>query len=370
MEPTALLFTPQTASDPQFVVVTGQADDDPIDGDVAYSVLLKPVVSEDPSFDGVDPDNVSVTNLNIIPPEPGVIVLPGGGLVTTEDGGTATFDVILRSTPVAQVDIALVSSDPGEGTVSPAVLSFSPINAGIPQTATVTGVQDGLADGDQAYLILTEAASADLDYNGIDVPDVSVTNRDNGLATLFETALLGPTGQPPAGGWVISNRVYLGAKFTVPELLTVRNLGGHVVAEGGDPTIFVAVVPLAGTDFPPDFTVEDDAVFGAAFAAPETSAQVSLAVDFELEPGRYGVIFGSGEFGATGRARMPGNDDDVGDPEYFFSDHLVPVWLNSSGPGDFGNARFFLNGLVGRPPEIFADGFESGDTTAWSSTTP
>ena len=368
--PTALLFTPQTASDPQFVVVTGVPDDDPIDGDVPYSIILKPVVSEDPSFDGVDPDDVSVVNLNVIPPEPGVIVLPSGGLETTEDGGTATFDVILRSTPSAQVDISLVSNDPGEGTVDPAVLSFSPVNADIPQTATITGVQDGVPDGDQAYLIITEATSADPEYNGIAVPDVSVTNRDNGLAGLFETALLGPTGQPPTGGWVISDRVYLGAKFTVSELITVRKIGGHVVAEGADGTIFLAVVPLALDDFPPDFTVADDAVFATGVVAPVTSAEVSVSVDFELDPGRYGVIFGSGELGATGRARMPGNDTDIGSPEYFFSDHLVPVWENSDGPEDLANARFFMNGFVGRAPDIFADGFESGDTSAWSLTMP
>lgn len=63
---------------------------------------------------------------------------------------------------------------------------------------------------------------------------------------------------------------------------------------------------------------------------------------------------------------MPGNDEDVGSPEYFFSDNSLPAYFN----GGIDNARFFINGFVGRPPMIFSDGFESGDTSAWSSTTP
>ncbi len=365
--PTVLLFTPSTADLPQIVTVTGLPDGE-TDGNISYSIILKPAVSDDPGFNGVDPDDVSVINLDVEQLDPGVIVLPSSGLVTTEDGGTATFEMRLRTDPAAQVDVTLVSNDLTEGTVLPAVLSFDSSNWDVRQTATVTGVADSSADGDRDYLIVTEVTSTDPDYSGIGVPDVSVTNLDNGLSTLFQTATLGEIGQPPAGGWVISDRVYLGAKFTVPELLTVRNFGGHLVAdaEGEDSKIFAAIVPLAGDGFPPDFSVADDAVFGTPVVAPTASAEVVIAVDLELEPGRYAVIFGSGEFGADGRARMPGNDTNVLEPEYFFSDHDVPVWEDSDGPEDLDNARFFINGLVGRPAAIFADSFESGSTSAWS----
>ena len=52
------------------------------------------------------------------------------GLTTTEAGGTATFTV-RRSTPSRRPDVATItlsSSDPTQGTVSPASLTFTPAN--------------------------------------------------------------------------------------------------------------------------------------------------------------------------------------------------------------------------------------------------
>ena len=49
---------------------------------------------------------------------------------------------------------------------------------------TVTGVDDALADGDQAYMVLLAATSTDLNYNGLDPDDVSVTNEDDLTVTI------------------------------------------------------------------------------------------------------------------------------------------------------------------------------------------
>ena len=73
---------------------------------------------------------------------------PTSGLTTTEAGGTATFTVVLTAQPTADVTIGLSSSDTTEGTVSPASLTFTGANWNTPQTVTVTGVDDLLADGD------------------------------------------------------------------------------------------------------------------------------------------------------------------------------------------------------------------------------
>ena len=54
------------------------------------------------------------------------------------------------------------------------------MNWAAPQTVTVTGVNDALQDGAQAYLIITSTAvSADPGYNNLNPVDVSVTNNDN-----------------------------------------------------------------------------------------------------------------------------------------------------------------------------------------------
>jgi hypothetical protein len=110
----------------------------------------------------------------------GITVDPTSGLVTTEAGGADTFTVVLSSEPIADVTIPLSSNDTDEGTVAPASLTFTAADWNLPQTVTVSGVDDDLVDGDVVYTILVgPATSGDPDYDGIDPSDVSVTNTDN-----------------------------------------------------------------------------------------------------------------------------------------------------------------------------------------------
>jgi len=126
----------------------------------------------------MDPADVAVMNTDN--DTPGIAVNPTSGLTTTEAGGTATFTVALTSQPTANVTIGLSSSDPSEGTVAPASLTFTTGNWNTAQTVTVTGVDDFGVDGNVPYTIVTAAAaSADGAYNGTNGPDVSVTNLDD-----------------------------------------------------------------------------------------------------------------------------------------------------------------------------------------------
>jgi len=57
---------------------------------------------------------------------------------------------------------------------------------------TITGVNDDVVDSNIAYTILTAAAtSADLNYNGQNAADVSVTNNDNDGAGITVTPTSG-----------------------------------------------------------------------------------------------------------------------------------------------------------------------------------
>ena len=124
------------------------------------------------------------------PPPPGITVTPTSGLVTTEAGGTASFSVVLNSRPTADVTIALSSSDTTEGTVSVAMLTFSPANWNTPLIVTVSGVDDTIRDGDKAYtIVLGPADSSDSRYSGLDPSDVSVTNKDNEKGKITGSAL-------------------------------------------------------------------------------------------------------------------------------------------------------------------------------------
>ncbi|HNB64921.1 MAG TPA: DUF4347 domain-containing protein, partial [Rhodocyclaceae bacterium] len=110
---------------------------------------------------------------------PGVTVTPTAGLATSELGATASFSVVLDSAPVADVVIALSVSDATEGSLSVVSLTFTAANWNQAQTVTVTGVADGIVDGNIAYTVITaQASSADAGYNGLDPADVSLTNFD------------------------------------------------------------------------------------------------------------------------------------------------------------------------------------------------
>jgi hypothetical protein len=105
------------------------------------------------------------------------LIEPVSGLVTSEDGGNATFSVALASRPDSAVHVEVSSSDSGEGAVSPSQLTLSPGGWETPATVTVTGVADGVDDGDVAYtIVLSPATSNDELFAGQDPQDVAVVN--------------------------------------------------------------------------------------------------------------------------------------------------------------------------------------------------
>ncbi len=108
----------------------------------------------------------------------GINVFPTSGLTTTESGGTDNFTVSLNAVPSAPVTVTVTSLNPLEGTASPASLTFNPSNWDVPQTVTVTGVDDNFPDDDATYPVRLDFASNDSSYNGQTV-DVFVTNLND-----------------------------------------------------------------------------------------------------------------------------------------------------------------------------------------------
>lgn len=115
----------------------------------------------------------------------GVEVTPIAGLETSENGLQALVRLRLASQPTAAVTIPLTGSDAGEGTVAPALLTFTPQNWDVYQTVILTGVADGIADGDQPWSLVTgPTTSADGAYHQLDPADVAVINHDGDVAAL------------------------------------------------------------------------------------------------------------------------------------------------------------------------------------------
>ncbi len=178
VSPSSVVFTSANWDSPQIVTVTG-ANDAIDDGDIVYTIVTAASTSTDGTYDNVDLDDVSVTNVDN--DTAGVTVSQTAGLITTEAGtGEDTFTIVLDSEPTADVSISVTSSDVTEGTVSATPLVFTSGNWSVAQTVTVTGVNDDVADGDIGYTIVTaDASSSDPNYSGFVVSDVGVTNTDD-----------------------------------------------------------------------------------------------------------------------------------------------------------------------------------------------
>jgi len=206
----SLTFTAANWNVAQTVTVTG-VDDNDIDGNIAYNIITSAASSTDAKYNTIDPSDVSVSNTD--DDIAGFTITPTSGLITTEVGGIDTFNVVLDTKPTADVTIAISSSDTTEGTISVSSLTFTPTNWNTAQTITVTGVSDDVDDDNQAYSIVTGAAtSADLDYNGLNPTDVSISNTDDDTAGITVTPTSGLT-TTEAGGQTTFN-VVLDSKTT------------------------------------------------------------------------------------------------------------------------------------------------------------
>ena len=160
-------------------------------------------------------------------PTPGFSVITTNNLLTTESGGQAVFTVALHTQPTDDVTIGVSSSNTGEGTVSVSSLTFTTNNWNVPQTVTVTGVNDAIEDGSIAYtVVLAVATSTDPAYNGLNPPDVSVVNADNEAGiTVSPTSGLSTT--EAAGTATFNVRLN-----TQPTSLVTINLSSSDTTEG------------------------------------------------------------------------------------------------------------------------------------------
>src|SRR4029079_376959 len=162
-----LFFDQNNWNDPQEVDVAGE-DDDVADGPILYYFIAgASAFNRDPAYQLGISASVPVTNFD--DDTAGLVVSRTSGLVTTEAGGRDTFSVVLTSEPTADVTVNLSSSNAGEVTLDVTSVTFDAADWNVPQTVTVRGVDDALADGDVSYTVVTAPAeSNDPLYRGMD----------------------------------------------------------------------------------------------------------------------------------------------------------------------------------------------------------
>ncbi|MEL0229263.1 MAG: hypothetical protein VXA56_06665, partial [Deltaproteobacteria bacterium] len=178
------------------VTVKGQ-NDSSVDGHQAYAVNLSVNDSNttDSAYDALDNQTVLLTNVD--DETAGFVVSDLSGTVS-ETGTSAVFSVRLTSEPNTTVTVAAVSDNTTEASVSPSSWQFTTTNWSGEKQFTVTGVDDNLTDGNQAFSIdlsVDNSTSSDTMYEALNPPDVLGTNIDDDTAGFTISAVSGPSSE-------------------------------------------------------------------------------------------------------------------------------------------------------------------------------
>ena len=183
-------------------------------------------VAEDYAGNG----NTAATQLSVVadlrPPTPDITAAPNSGLITAENGKTASFTVTLNTQPAATVTLAIKSSDITEGTVAPETITFTTENWDTPQTVTITGQDDDIDDGDQDYHIVLTPTSDDPDYAGLDALKMPVTNHNDDTAGITIAYISGLVRHPQG---TVSLKSAAGVALEPPSQL-ITSEAGHTVS--------------------------------------------------------------------------------------------------------------------------------------------
>ena len=170
-------------------------------------------------------------------------------------------------------------------------------------------------------------------------------------AVLFESGTLGPTGvtgtdvfsQIVPGGNVNSSS-FVGARFHINTPMITTQVGGHFVlspnVSGG--SFFGAVIALNSiNDIPDSNNLSTPDVIGTTtMAIPSSSALVFRDISVALQPGWYGIVFGSGLFDTTGIGAALRNNIGIDDLNHF-------GFLSGFGWGNRPDDMYFI--VLGNP---------------------
>jgi len=175
--PLSLVFTSGNWDTPQSVTVSAVDDavvEGPHTGAITHSAS-----SSDGNYDGISISGVTVNITdNDVPVVPGVTITESGGSTDVAEGGALdSYEVVLNTQPSAAVTVT--TSPDAQTIVSPTIMVFNSGDWDTPQTAFLFAVDDDVAEGSHTGTISHSASSADGDYDGISIADVTVNITDN-----------------------------------------------------------------------------------------------------------------------------------------------------------------------------------------------
>ncbi|MFV1967150.1 MAG: hypothetical protein ACC628_17110, partial [Pirellulaceae bacterium] len=182
VSPTSLSFQPGDWKMPKTVTVTG-VDDDLDDGDIAYTIVTAAASSADPKYDGLNPENVSVTNED--DDVQSLVVSPLNVIVN--EGGTSEFTVKLAAKPTSNVTVNIAKQFGGDPDLaaSPTSLTFTSGDWKTAQPVAVSAGQDPDTISGTAQFLLSSTGLASKTVTvteGDDEPQI-IDNGESGFRT-------------------------------------------------------------------------------------------------------------------------------------------------------------------------------------------
>jgi hypothetical protein len=152
------------------------------------STISHSVSSNDENYDGAAIDNVTAHIAD--DDRVGVAVTPGD-IQVAEGGVPQSYQIVLASRPTDAVTISIATD--GQITVHPTLLTFAELKWNVPQTVTVTAVDDDVAEGLHPSTISHIGKSGDRGYLDVAIRDVAAQVTDNDAASAVLTATQGIT---------------------------------------------------------------------------------------------------------------------------------------------------------------------------------
>jgi hypothetical protein len=177
VSPSSVTFDTVNWATDQPVTVTG-VNDFVDDGDITYTIVTAPSISADLSYNGINPADVTVTNIDN--DTAGLAVSAALNGVQVVESKTNTYTVALLTQPTANVQVNISSSNPSQGgTASPSILTFTSVNWSNAQTVSVVGADDIILDGSTVWTLTNSVSSSDPVYATVAPVTVPATTYDN-----------------------------------------------------------------------------------------------------------------------------------------------------------------------------------------------
>ncbi|EDN69315.1 Na-Ca exchanger/integrin-beta4 [Beggiatoa sp. PS] len=173
--PQNLVFDSQNWNLPQTVNVSA-IDDNVVEGNHTNLILVN-TTSADINYQGLSLDNNPT--VNITDNDSAGINLSTHQVTVIEEGDNDSYTMVLTTEPINDVVISLTVGV--HTSVSPNQLGFNLNNWNIPQTVTVSALDDDSVEGEDTHVntIAHQVSSDDPNYNGLAINPITVNIIDN-----------------------------------------------------------------------------------------------------------------------------------------------------------------------------------------------